>query len=385
MTGTTQTKKTNNRHPRRELQVPASAQLDITRPAVWMSRVFPGITIAVSVQQIQLLFPSKHGPPPIDTSQQFLLFAAGWGVDPRIKQAYMIPFFDSETKMVKWEFGVNYQVIQHLASQSGIVLGQRIEPDPTDWPVEYPGDNFAAKIIIERRPPLKDIEYGGRVGSMAQKYGGKLSRAWAEGKVGWAHMFQAALERRGYRRAMGLGAAYTAVDYGEAEPDMGDYAEAEIVPPAAEVEERVAAETHAAEQEALGAAVNGAPEEAEPEPPAEEVEPEAPPAEAPEDTPAEKPGAEPDIAGLHTQLAAEMRRCFPGDGHAAERWLKYHYGSGISRIGQLSASQAADALSGLESVKDGALKGWTRGPGKGEKVASEGPETNGKLFDEAEK
>jgi len=253
----------------------------LVRPLVWLSRVFPGAQIAVAVSDIQLKCRNKAGQPPsVEVSQQFLLYCAGYGVDPRIDQAYLIPFeVDGRTQ---WQKGLNYQVFMRFSNETGVILGAEIEPDPALWPVKYPGDDFSAKITIYRRKPLMPVTYGCRVGSVAQKYEGKLARAWADSKVGWGHMFQVTLERRGFRRAMGLGAAYGAEEFGEPEPEMPrGFEDAELVGPVEEVRQQAAQAVAEAEQQAAPA---GAEEQ-----PAAKAEPQEPPAEAspaPDATPA---------------------------------------------------------------------------------------------------
>jgi len=366
--------------------------LSLVRPAVWLSRIFPGVKIAVSIRDVQSLCPSRHGPPPVERCQRFLLYCAGYGVDPRIGQAYLIPF-ETEgqhgQKIVVWQEGLNYQVFQRFANETGVILGADIEPDPELWPVAYPGDEFHAKITIYRRRPLRTVTYGCAVGSVVKKQGGKPARAWADGKVGWAHMFQVALERRGFRRAMGLGSAYAAEEFGEAEPQMPEgFEEAEVLPPAAELAASVAAAVAAEEglaEDAPRARAEEAPEEvpAEEEGPAEAEPQEQAPAESaadgeegPEETaPAEAPaaGGEEEAAeavkDLRSGLQADMIRVFSrggkSDREAGLDWLRYKFGAEVGGCGALTAGQCEVGMQELASQAAGAMYGWKRPTGKG--------------------
>jgi len=98
---------------------------------------------------------------------------------------------------------------------------------------------------------------------------------------------------------------------------------------------------------------------------AQEASPEEPPTQ-PEEPPADSEAESDPEVKLLVQLKAEMTRCFAPDGEAGERWLQHRYGKEKSKVGQLSGPQVANALGALESVKKGALRGWTRPAGKGE-------------------
>jgi len=232
---------------------PEEAGMSLVRPLVWLSRIFPDTKIAVSVADVQVLFRGKHGPPSTEEAQRFLFYCAGYGVDPRVGQAYLIPFeeeYDGK-KYVKWQKGLAYEVFMNFAASTGTVLGHHFEPDPSEWPETF-DPKFYVKIVIERTPPLLPVVYGSRLGPLAQRFGGKLTRAWADGKVGWEHMTQVAFERRGYRLATGLSRAYGKEEFGRSEdapddPQMPEgFEDAIIVPEASEVQQRLAEEVEAA-------------------------------------------------------------------------------------------------------------------------------------------
>lgn len=275
--------------PKQTAMVPApESGLSLVRPMVWLSRIFPDTKIAVSVADVQVLFRGKHGVPSTEEAQRFLFYCAGYGVDPRVGQAYLIPFEEDYggKKYVKWQKGLAYEVFVNFAASTGTVLGHRFEPDPSEWPTTF-DPNLYVRIVIERSPPLLPVVYGSRLGPLSQRSGGKLARAWADGKVGWEHMTQVALERRGYRLATGLSRAYGKEEFGEEEgaadePEMPEgYEDAVIVPPAEEVEQHMADAEEAAKEQTAPA---GAEEQ-----PAAQAEPQEPPAEAspaPDATPA---------------------------------------------------------------------------------------------------
>lgn len=343
---------------------PEEAGMSLVRPMVWLSRIFPGTHVAVSVSEVQVMCRSKHGPPSVEECQRFLLFCAGWGVDPRIGQAYMIPFEEeaaSGTKYVVWQKGLNYQTFQYFANQTGIILGAQITPDPEEWPVAYPGDDFHARITIARRAPLLPVTYGCRVGSVAQKRNGKLARAWADGKVGWAHMFQVALERRGFRRAMAIGPAYGAEEFGEKEPEMPEgYEEAVIVPDLAEVETGIASEMQSAadvavEDSAVVQDTNEAPPEG------AEWQGEAQSEQQPEPEPPTVKAA--DLEGLTDEdlrlmLVQELKRVCGDDRDAPLRYLRHHHGSQVRTMRDVSRGSRIQSILELSQMQDGKLRGW---------------------------
>jgi len=202
----------------------------LDKPVLWESAIMPGRKVAVSVRDVQLLFRSRHGAPGIDTARQFLLYCAGYGVDPRTKEAYLIPFEVEYNgrKYVKWEMGLAYQIYLKLAVKGGEILGYTIKPDPSEWPREYPGDDFQATIIIRRKPPLDPLHYTAYLGSVVKRYKDRIGGSWSEDRVGWHHMFQVTLLRRAFRIATGL-TGYAPEEFGvasgEPTPEYRDIAE----------------------------------------------------------------------------------------------------------------------------------------------------------------
>jgi len=210
---------------------PEEAGLGLMKPLLWRSRFLSDTVVAMTVRDVQVLFPGtqKSGAPPVQKAQQFLMYCAGYGVDPRIGQAYMIPFM--EENRANWQMGLHYTVAMRMASESGAVLTFQIDPDPKEWPLKYPGDDWAATITILRKAPLLPVSYSARLGSVAQKSEGQLGRAWSDRKVGWAHMFRVTLIRRAFREVAALG-GYGAEEFGQVEPQYDEVAsQVEFMPP----------------------------------------------------------------------------------------------------------------------------------------------------------
>jgi len=349
MTGTTQT---NNRHKRRELQV---EKLDDRALVEW--RDMEGSELALTVVTARQLFCPKA------TDSEVLAFlnqAAHMRANPYLKEIHLVKYADNAPAQPV--VGIGYILSRasrdprYEGKRAGLLNRQGVEVPVVGTAAADVGGAWCEVYV-------RGFKYPVRVEVDIDEYD-KHQALW---KTYRKSMILKVAKAQAHREAFpGQFPAYIPEEVGDGTQSSED------LEPIVEAEGR---EIHEAEQEA---AAEETQEAAEPEP-------EAPPAETPEQAPAQEPPGEPDQAALHDELRAKMKAAFAGDNHAGQRWLKHHYGSGISRIGQLRASQAADALAGLESLKDGALKGWTRGPGKGEKAASNGPETNGKLFDEAEK
>jgi len=251
---------TQTKLPQPRLQGENETQMALVRPMVWPSRIFPGVKIAVSVRDIQLLFAQGKNLNQ-ERAVQFLLYCAGYGVDPRIQQAYLVPFRlrDEDGKpvldrdgreIVQWQSGLHYTMFMQFATQAGVILGQKIEPDPLVWGKDFDPD-FRATITVFRRKPLLPVRVSLRLGAVAQMTKGRPGRAWAESKVGWEWMFRVALLRRGFREAMSIGPAYGAEEFGEQEPEVPPEAEeAEFVASAEVVQAGVEAAVAQAEQAA---------------------------------------------------------------------------------------------------------------------------------------
>jgi len=329
--------------------------LALVQPKVWPSRVFPGVQIAVSVADVQALYRSKHGPPPVADAQQFLLFCAGWGVDPRIGQAFLIPFEETSPtgqKCVIWQRGLAYDVFRQFAEQTGVVLGDRFRPPVREWPKEFDPD-FWVEIEIVRKPPLLPIVYGAYLRELAQMRDNKLARAWRDDKVGWRHMAQVRLIARGYRLATGLSRAYLAEEFQSAGPE--GYEEAVVIPPAEEAEAGMAAQAAPAPETAGGAGAEAASEPAaaaaaapEPDPWEDELpaEPQGRSEGEPEETPAEQMARH--IAGLSDEeVAAELKKQLRSrhqTGQAIRTWVEQALGRPAGRMSELTPQERRELL-----------------------------------------
>ena len=352
---------TKSRHKRRALEVP---KLDDSALVKWEDT--HSNTLALNITEARLTFCKKA------TDAEVMLFlrtAANLHANPFLNEIFLIKYSDTDPAAIvtglPFFLGRAANNPRYQGYDSGLL---DLEGKPINriaaaqdgaknvggaW-CEVTMEGFVKPVRVE----VTMQEY------RKAKQGGGWQALWRTHPV---TMIENVALRQAHRRAC----PNECVGYGEEEVAAGN------IP--AEVVDAEARELPEEPAEVVDA------EEVKPEAAAEKVKPEPPPSEQAKVNAAGEAAGEAAHIALLEQLKDEMKRCFPQDGHAAERWLKHHFGSGTSRIGQLSASQAADAIGLLSEIKNGGLKGWKRPLGKGEKEPSEGPKTNGKLFDEAEK